>query len=262
MWHSYFLLFPNIYGECCEKITIFVSLTESSEIMETVLSAKIKLPSPAPHLNSNSGIDTVVFDLGGVLIDLNVTRCIQNFCALMGKEQVHNILGMNDDAEGIQAASAANRQLMHDYERGLISTDDFFQTILRFCKQGTSLEQTYAAWLSMIDGLPQEKLDYISLLRQAGYKVCLLSNTNQLHWDAVFYAYRLEHYFDSIFASHQLHCAKPEPAIYRLVAHTADARPYTTLFVDDLPKNREAAAEYAGWQTAENIEQIADILAK
>ena len=73
--------------------------------------------------------NTIVFDLGGVLIDLDVPRCVGNFKRLMGEENVRNILGIDDEGEGVVAVSAATRQLMHDYEYGNISTDDFLKTV-------------------------------------------------------------------------------------------------------------------------------------
>ena len=63
-------------------------------------------------------INTIVFDLGGVLIDLNVPRCVGNFKRLMGEENVRNVLGIDDEGEGVVAVSAATLQLMHDYEYG------------------------------------------------------------------------------------------------------------------------------------------------
>ena len=59
----------------------------------------------------------IIFDLGGVLINLNVPRCIQAFSDLIGEENVRNIMGMNKDGEGITSVSIATRQLMKDFER-------------------------------------------------------------------------------------------------------------------------------------------------
>ena len=140
-------------------------------------------------------MNTIVFDLGGVIIDLNVPRCVENFKRLMGEENVRNILGIDDEGEGVVAVSAATRQLMHDYEYGNISTDDFLTTLQQYCYEGTTIEQIREAWMSMLAELPQAKLDYIASLRQAGYKTVLLSNSNQMHWDPIFVQYHLDRYF-------------------------------------------------------------------
>lgn len=200
--------------------------------------------------------NTVVFDLGGVLIDLNVPRCVGNFKRLMGEENVRNILGIDDEGEGVVAVSAATRQLMHDYEYGNITTDEFLQTVCSYCHPGTTTEQVREAWMSMLAELPQEKLDYIADLRKAGYKTILLSNSNQLHWDPIYEQFHLERYFDRIFASHHLHMAKPNKEIFEYVVREADIDSAHTIYVDDLEKNRAAGEKYAGWSTVASIEEL------
>jgi len=206
--------------------------------------------------------NTVVFDLGGVIIDLNVPRCVNNFKHLMDERYIRDVLGIDDEGEGIVAVSAATRQLMHDYEYGLIGTEDFLTTIQSYCYAGTTLEQVRDAWMSMLDVLPQERLDYISGLRKAGYKTVLLSNSNELHWEPIFKQYNLGQYFDSIFASHHLHMAKPNKEIFDLVAREAKIDPAHTIYVDDLAKNRAAGERFQGWRTCASIEElkIAEVL--
>lgn len=201
-------------------------------------------------------INTVVFDLGGVIINLNVPRCVENFKRIMGEANVRNILGIDDEGEGVVAVSAATKQLMHDYEYGNISTEDFLQTVLSYCHAGTTIDEVRAAWLSMLDELPQERLDYIASLRQAGYKTILLSNSNSLHWDPIWEQYNLGSYFDAVFASHYLHMAKPNREIFEHVVREAQIDCDKTIYVDDLEKNRAAGEKYAGWQTVASIDEL------
>ncbi|MBR4263490.1 MAG: HAD family phosphatase [Paludibacteraceae bacterium] len=201
-------------------------------------------------------INTVVFDLGGVIINLNVPRCVENFKRIMGEANVRNILGIDDEGEGVVAVSAATKQLMHDYEYGNISTEEFLQTVLSYCHAGTTIDEVRAAWLSMLDELPQERLDYIASLRQAGYKTVLLSNSNSLHWDPIWEQYNLGSYFDAVFASHYLHMAKPNREIFEHVVREAQIDCDKTIYVDDLEKNRAAGEKYAGWQTVASIDEL------
>ena len=201
-------------------------------------------------------INTVVFDLGGVIINLNVPRCVENFKRIMGEANVRNILGIDDEGEGVVAVSAATKQLMHDYEYGNISTEDFLQTVLSYCHAGTTIDEVRAAWLSMLDELPQHRLDYIASLRQAGYKTVLLSNSNSLHWDPIWEQYNLGSYFDAVFASHYLHMAKPNREIFEHVVREAQIDCDKTIYVDDLEKNRAAGEKYAGWQTVASIDEL------
>ena len=200
--------------------------------------------------------NTVVFDLGGVLIDLNVPRCVGNFKRLMGEDNVRNVLGIDDEGEGVAAVSAATRQLMHDYEHGNISTEDFLDSVCSYCHSGTTIEDVRTAWMSMLADLPQERLDVIAALRKAGYKTYLLSNSNQMHWDPIFEQYHLADYFDGIYASHHLHMAKPSKEIFDYVVRDAKIDSAHTIYVDDLDKNRAAGERYAGWTTCESVEQL------
>ena len=199
---------------------------------------------------------TIVFDLGGVIIDLNVPRCVRNFKQLMGEENVRSVLGIDDEGEGVVAVSAATKQLMHDYEYGNIRSEDFLKTLQQYCHPGTTTEQIHEAWMSMIDELPQERLDYIASLREKGYRTILLSNSNELHWEPIWEQYHLGDYFDHVFASQKLHMAKPNREIYDYVVKEAKIEGDETIYVDDLEKNRIAGQRFAGWQTVASIEEL------
>ena len=204
--------------------------------------------------------NTVVFDLGGVIINLNVPRCVESFKRLMPEENIRNVLGIDDEGEGVVAVSAATKQLMHDFEYGNISPEEFLTTLQKYCFEGTTQEQIHAAWLSMLDTLPQERLDYIASLRKKGYRTILLSNSNELHWEPIWEQYRLGEYFDMVFASHHLHITKPNKEIFEHVVREAQVDCAHTIYVDDLEKNRRAGELYAGWQTCSSIEELAEIV--
>lgn len=205
-------------------------------------------------------VNTIVFDLGGVIIDLNVPRCVAKFKALMGAENVRNVLGIDDDGEGVVAVSAATKQLMHEYEYGNISSESFVETLRSYCHPGTTAEDIRSAWLSMLGNLPQEKLDFIASLRQKGYKTVLLSNSNELHWDPIWEQYRLGGYFDYVFASHHLHMAKPNQEIFDHVVREAEIDCAHTVYVDDLEKNRLAGERFAGWKTCASIDDLKSLI--
>lgn len=207
-------------------------------------------------------VNTIVFDLGGVIINLNVPRCVTNFKRLMPEENIRKILGIDEEGEGVVAVSAATKQLMHDYEYGNITTDDFLNTLQAYCYPGTTTEQIREAWLSMLDELPQKRLDFIAHLRQAGYKTVLLSNSNELHWDPIWEQYHLGSYFDYVFASQNLHMAKPNQEIFDHVVREAKIDSPHTIYVDDLEKNRKAGEKYAKWQTVGSIDELKEVLSE
>lgn len=209
----------------------------------------------------------IIFDLGGVLINLNVPRCIQAFSNLIGEENVCNIMGMNKDGEGITSVSIASRQLMKDFERGLVTTNEFIAAILQYAPSGTTPDQIREAWFAMLEDLPQERLDYLAQLRQQGYHLYLLSNGNDLHWTYIDKLYHVSSYFEQVFLSQVMHCAKPEEEIFRRVqeAVTEDS-PQTAVeqqpifFVDDLLQNRQAAEHFVSWRTFPDIPSLQQFL--
>lgn len=210
----------------------------------------------------------IIFDLGGVLINLSVPRCMQAFSNLIGEENVRNILGMDKDGEGITSVSIASRQLMKDFERGLVTTDEFIAAILQYAPSGTTSDQIREAWFAMLEDLPQERLDYLAQLRQQGYRLYLLSNGNDLHWTYIDKLYHVSSYFEQVFLSQVMHCAKPEEEIFRRVqeAVTEDS-PQTAVeqqpifFIDDLPQNRQAAEHFVSWRTFPDIPSLQQFLA-
>lgn len=212
----------------------------------------------------------VIFDLGGVLINLNVTRCMLAFEALMGEQNMRAILVMDKNGEGVKAVSIATKQLMADFERGLISPEYFIEHVLQYCRPGTTPQQVIDAWMSMLDDLPQERLDAVDQVRAKGYKVYLLSNGNDLHFNYINQTYHLAPHFDGLFLSQKMHMAKPEQEIYLAVneqinppatpakspANSPSLPAQEILFIDDIEANRLAAEQTVGWTTFPDIPSL------
>ena len=196
-----------------------------------------------------------IFDLGGVLINLNVRRCMSAFEALMGEATMRAVLGMDSNGEGVKAVSVASKQLMADFERGLISQDDFVAEVLSYCHSGATAQQVTDAWMSMLEDLPAERFAAVDELRK-NHPVYLLSNGNDLHFNYIERTYGLSRHFDGLFLSQEMHVAKPEEEIYRAVDEAIRAKEdeeTEVIFVDDLEGNRQAAEKYCGWRTFANI---------
>ena len=145
-----------------------------------------------------------IFDLGGVLINLNVRRCMSAFEALMGEATMRAVLGMDSNGEGVKAVSVASKQLMADFERGLISQDDFVAEVLSYCHSGATAQQVTDAWMSMLEDLPAERLAAVDELRK-NHPVYLLSNGNDLHFN-----YIERTYFKGLLLKERQYKWKPE----------------------------------------------------
>jgi putative hydrolase of the HAD superfamily len=213
--------------------------------------------------------DIYIFDLGGVLINLNVSRCMQAFEALMGEENMRSVLGMDSNGEGrkvsadsrttdnVAAVSIATKQLMADFERGLISPEEFIREVLLYCHPGTTEEQVIEAWMFMLGDLPEERLDCVDRLRAQGHPVYLLSNGNDLHFDFINRTYGLDRHFVRLFLSQKMHLSKPDKTIFeqvdRQVREDNQAPEANIIFIDDIEANRRAAELSVGWHTFPSI---------
>ncbi len=198
----------------------------------------------------------IIFDLGGVLINLNVERCIAQFRELMGDANMQTVLGLGGDGEGVVAVSAASKQLMVNFERGNISPETFVAEVLRFCKPGTTRQEVIDAWMAMLADLPQERLDFVRQMKEEGAHVYLLSNGNDLHFGVINEMYHLDKYFERMFLSQEMHLAKPDKAIFEQVEQEINPSHEPVIFIDDLEKNRLAAQQTVGWLTYESIQDL------
>lgn len=182
----------------------------------------------------NPTIHNLIFDLGGVLYDLDIDGCMQAF-EQAGATDVRRLVSSTDKAGVFQA-----------YETGEISTSRFREELRRLVTVPLTDEAIDRMWNSMLVRLPQQKLD---LLRELGkrYDIYLLSNTNELHWEYVVQqaftakGQQVSDFFRQVFLSFRMKQAKPDPAIFLNALQTAGLKAEETLFIDDSPVNCRAA---------------------
>lgn len=179
-------------------------------------------------------IKNLIFDFGGVLIDLDRQRCIDHFHRL-GVEDVEQLLSLYQQQD-----------FFHRYETGEISSDEFRAVIRSKTTQTLTDAQIDEAWNSFLLTIPEYKLEALLSLRQH-YMVYLLSNTNATHWQYAterafrMKAFRVEDYFEQIFLSFEMGVVKPDAEIFKRVLAETGINPAETLFLDDSPANCRAA---------------------
>ena len=193
-------------------------------------------------------IKAVIFDLGGVLIDLDMHQCFENIKALgvdidaLSKGSQNESKGKGATiCEGITASG-----MMHLYQVGKISTEDFLGAIHKMSKKGTEYQQVVDAWNSCLLTIPGYKQDFIKKLRSDGYSTYLLSNTNDAHWKYIAensFSEPLDNYFDHCFLSQEMCMAKPNREIYESVLSQIPFAADECLFIDDSKVNCEAAVK-------------------
>lgn len=194
-------------------------------------------------------IRNIILDMGGVLMQHNIPGCIARLKELTGANFPR--LGMDDKGEGTE--------LMGQFERGLVSLDDFLTQVLALCRQGTTREQVFEAWVTIHAGIPAERLNYVHQLKAQGYRLYLLSNNNDACWQDIASQYDMS-VFDELFLSHWIHIIKPDAALFEYVQKRLNLNPDETVFVDDIEVNRLAAQRAVGWRTAESLEALKAML--
>jgi putative hydrolase of the HAD superfamily len=193
---------------------------------------------------------TIILDMGGVLMNHNMPECIARFTDILGEVAMKQILGLGSNGEGNV------NSLMEQYERGDISTDAFIEGIMQHAQRPTCREEIIAAWNAMHGGIPAERLQLIQSWKDAGHRLFLLSNNNDLHWHHILSLYNMS-MFEHCFASHIMHKSKPDPQIYQEVDNQLRTwkceLPF--YFVDDIAINRQEG-EKIGWKTYETIYEL------
>ncbi|MBQ8769672.1 MAG: HAD family phosphatase [Bacteroides sp.] len=184
----------------------------------------------------DKNIKNIVFDLGGVLVDLDFKSAInglQKAGFANVKEQLQAF-----DREGI----------FQKFELGEMTAEEFRSAIRENSTVTLTDEEVDALWNLMLLEIPREKLELILDLR-GKYMVYLLSNTNSIHWDYVcknafnYRGFRVNDYFEKTFLSFEMHLAKPDKAIFEKMLEDANLLAEETFFIDDSEANCKAAAE-------------------
>ncbi len=180
-------------------------------------------------------IKNVIFDLGGVLVDLDIERCIAAF----------RLLGMNRVADLVNPYYPA--EMIGRLERGDISFHEACDEMRRLDNRpGVSDAEIAGAYGAFLTGIPVAKLRQIARLREAGIRTYVLSNNNPASMEVIRGQFTadgrtMDDYFDKIYLSYELRELKPSEAIFRKVMADSGVVPAQTLFIDDGQKNVDTA---------------------
>lgn len=186
-------------------------------------------------------IKNLLFDLGGVIIDIRRENCVAAFKEL-GMENPEAFLG-----EYVQAGPFG------ELESGAIAPRQFRDTMRRYLPDGVTDAQIDRALNRFLIGIPLHRLEALRTLR-GKYKIYVLSNTNPIMWESdirqFFSAEGLgvDDYFDGIVTSFEAKCMKPSQEIFRYLIDKCGIKPEETLFLDDSAVNLDAA-ERMGFHT-------------
>lgn len=195
-------------------------------------------------------IEAIIFDFGGVLIDLDYNKTIQAFMDL----------GIDNFDELYSQANQSG--LFDDIETGKISSQFFINELLKLLPQGATPNQVVHAWNTMLLSVPEKSIEILKSL-QGKYRIFMLSNTNAIHIEK---AWRLweetsaispEKHFEKILFSHEIGMRKPHKETFEWVANQFNLNPEKTLFIDDSIQHIEGAQK-AGLQT-HHLQSISEL---
>jgi putative hydrolase of the HAD superfamily len=181
------------------------------------------------------GIKNLIFDLGGVLLNIDYHKTADAFKALGA-----------GDFDSFYSQAGAN-ELFELLETGNITNEDFYIAMQSHCQPGTTTQQMENAWNAILLDFRPQSLQFLSALKNR-YNIYLLSNTNAIHHHAFHLSFTREiglqnfdDYFVKSYYSHKIHQRKPYLATYNYVLQDAGIIASETLFIDDSIVNIEGA---------------------
>ena len=177
-----------------------------------------------------SRIKNIIFDLGGVIYDIDYHKTIDAF----------SNLGI--DQADVLYSQAKQTDLFDAYEIGAISSEVFIQKLKS--KLNKDLEDSYIinALNALLIGVPKCRLDFL-LEVKLSFNTFLLSNTNDLHIQQInkeleeMKVNELKPFFHEVFLSYELGMRKPHTETFIEVVNRLGINPTETLFIDDSPQH-------------------------
>lgn len=190
---------------------------------------------------SLKGVKNIIFDFGDVICDIDFKRTVNAFSKL------------SDSAIAITVEDYIHHPVFGGLEKGDISLEQFRDEVRQLLNTEASDEEIDHAWAQVIIGSDEERMDMLRNLKK-GYRLFLLSNTNDIHIDTAFgridntLGVDFASFFEKTYFSHQIGMAKPSDDIYHYVLKDGDMRAEETLFIDD-NKDNILAAQALGFKT-------------
>ncbi|MFC5271986.1 HAD family hydrolase [Adhaeribacter terreus] len=180
-------------------------------------------------------IKNIIFDLGGVIINIDYQKTIDAFKKLSKA---------NATIEFNQQAQSA---LFDELETGRISNEAFREKVREYYQLDATDEQIDDAWNALLLDIPAERIALLRKLHK-NHKLFLLSNTNAIHLIAFNKIVQdnhdmpaLDELFDKCYYSHLVDDRKPNASIFERILQENDLKKEETLFVDDSIQHIEAA---------------------
>jgi 2-haloacid dehalogenase len=173
-------------------------------------------------------IKSVVFDLGGVLIDWNPRYLYRKILA--NEAEIEAFL-----------SDICTPAWNHQMDLGKPFEEAARELIALHPDKEDLILAYWRRWPEMLEGPIHESVDLLMELKERGTPLYALSNWNADTFEVAQKDFPFLRLFDGKIISGQVKLAKPDPRIYRLLLDTYDINPRETLFIDDVRANVQAA---------------------
>jgi putative hydrolase of the HAD superfamily len=181
-----------------------------------------------------NGIRNIIFDLGGVLLNIDPKKTIEAFGEL-GMEQLVGDKGLSYDHE-----------IFYRMEQGKITPGEFRNGVRQLLPKEVSDIEIDDAWTAMLLDFPAIRVKLLRNLRK-DFKIYLFSNTNAIHVAKYHSIFRNQHgfevptLFEKDFYSNEIGYRKPSSESYQEIIRLSGIDPAKSLFIDDSLPNVESA---------------------
>jgi len=186
-----------------------------------------------------NNIQWIVFDLGGVVVNLDIDGALDELARRSGTDRtlIESFMRARDES-----GLSPDEKL----QLGLLEFEEYIDLLNQALRRRLNREEIIDLRLRVIQGEDEEVLEIIRAL-SVRRKVACFSNTHALHWDHMLANYQSLRLFHRAFASHLIHAAKPDPKAFAIACRELQSSPAELLFIDDALANAEAARA-AGWR--------------
>ena len=176
----------------------------------------------------------IIFDLGGVLLNLDIQKTVDAF----------KQLGLNNTEELFRVGYAAS--FFKQHETGSINDEEFIASIEKLTGSSGKQQQITEAWNALLLDFPPERIQWLQGLKNS-YRLFLFSNTNAIHlnrFQETFYTshgFAMDELFEKTYYSHLVRVRKPDIKAYEMVLNENNLEASQTIFIDDALVNVESA---------------------
>jgi 2-haloacid dehalogenase len=178
----------------------------------------------------NNSIDTIIFDLGGVLIDWNPNYVFDEkyFDTPSRREQFFSTICTSDWNE--------------EQDAGRSIVEATMELIKKYPEWESSIRDYYGRWTEMLKAPIPATVEIFRQLKKSGkYKLYALTNWQAGLFDIALVRYDFLHWFDGRVVSGEEKTRKPFPEFYQRLLDRYQVDPAKALFIDDNLRNIKAA---------------------